>query len=257
MDAFYRNYLVRENHSVDLEILERALESFEGVALKFSVEVIKDANQRGNYNENVKRVKAQVLIQVNNGSLSAKEAAEFCYEMRNKIMAETRARTSMIGRAIAEKEKAIPPTLEKLLDDKSSKRFGQKFSELSGYQRSSIHYEIIEASARPSTKFNVRNKVLAVAGKVLIVVTVAYVVYDVANAENKQKEIAKQALVIGGGALGVVIAKSFGSLLCGPGAPICAIAVLLTAGLTLGWGASEFVEFFDDELEEFTKWQVK
>jgi hypothetical protein len=257
MDAFYRNYLARENHSVDAEVLERALESFEGVAVKFSADFIDDAKQRDNYNRNVKRVKAEVLKQVESGSISAKAGAEFCYEVRNKIMAETRAKTSVAGRAVAEKKKIISPALEKLLDEKSARQFGQKFSELSHRQQSTIHYEIIESSARPSAKFNVRNQALSTLGKVLIVVTVAYVVYDVVNAQNKAKEGIKQGAVMAGGLSGTILAGSAASLVCGPGAPVCAVALLIAGGAAAGWVASEVVEFFDDELEEFTRWRVR
>jgi hypothetical protein len=257
MDASYRNYLARENHSVDAEVLERALESFEGVAVKFSSDFIEDARQRDNYNRNVKRVKAEVLKQVANGSISAKEGAEFCYEMRNKIMTETRARTSVAGRAVAEREKVISPALEKLLDEKSGRKFGKRFNALGPRQKSTVHYEIIESSARPNTKFNIRNKMLRTIGKVLIVVTVAYVVYDVVNAQNKVKEVIKQGAVMAGGLSGTILAGSAASLVCGPGAPVCAVALLIGGGIAAGWVASEVVELFDDELEEFTRWQVK
>lgn len=69
MDAFYRNYLAQEIHPVDDAVLDRALESFEGAALKFSSDFISDAKQRDNYNRNVKRVKAEVLEQVKSGKV--------------------------------------------------------------------------------------------------------------------------------------------------------------------------------------------
>jgi hypothetical protein len=257
MDSFYRYYLAQEIHPIDDEVLKTALESFEGAAIKFSADFISDAKQRENYNRNVKRVKAEVLSQVKAGNVSVKEAAEFCYEARNKIMAEVRDKTSVHGLAIAQKKKIISPALEQLLDEKAVKKFGKGFAELGTNQRDFMYYEIVESSARPDAKFNTLNKVLNVSGKVLIVVTIAYATYEIANAENIPKEAIKQGVVIGGGVLGTVVSGAAVGAVCGLGAPVCTIALLLAGGASAGWFASKGVEYFDDELEEFTKWQIR
>lgn len=256
MDAFYQNYLARENHSIDEDVLDRALESLEGAALKFSSGFISDAKQRDNYNANVKRIKAQVLSQVKAGKVSVREGAEFCYEARNKIMAETRKNTSAPGRAIAEKKKVVSPALAELLDEKAIKRFGKKFVDLGVEQKKSMYYEIVESSARPNAGFNTLNKVLKTSGKVLIVVTIAYATYEVVNAENKQKEAIRQGVTIGGGVAGTALASLAVSTVCGPGAPFCAIGLMLAAGVASGWAASKIVDSLDEEIEEFTKWKI-
>jgi hypothetical protein len=256
MDSFYRYYLAQDVHPVDDEVLKKALESFEGAALKFSSDFISDAKQRDNYNRNVKRVKSEVLEQVKAGNILVKDAAKFCYEMRNKIMAEVRGKTSVHGVAIAEKRKRISVALEQLLDEKAVKKFGKNFVELGAGQRDFMYYEIVESSARPDAKFNTLNKVLNVSGKVLIVVTIAYAMYEVASADNKAKEGIKQGITIGGGLAGTALASMGVSIVCGPGAPICTIGLMLAAGIASGWAASELADSLDDELEEFTKWQV-
>lgn len=256
MDVFYRDYLAQKDHPIEDDVLERAIHSFEGAALKFSSGFISDAKQRDNYNRNVTRVKNQVLAEVKAGRISVREAAEFCYEARNKIMAETRKRTSVPGRAIAESRKSIPPTLEKLLNEKSLKKFGVDFGALGAEQKNSMCYEIVESSARPDAKFNTLNKVLRVSGKVLIVVTIAYATYEIANAENKSKEAIKQGITIGGGAIGTALAGLSVSAVCGPGAPVCAIGLMLAGGAASGWLASKLADSLDDEIEEFTQWKV-
>jgi len=256
VDDFHRNYPAQNNHAIDDDVLSKALESFEGVALKFSKDFISDAMHRESYNRNVRRVKAEVVSQVRSGSISVKEAAQFCYEARNKIMAETRAKTSVHGLAIAEKKKIVSPALEEVLNKKTEKKFGKKFAELSKGQKDSVYYEIVESSARPNAKFNTVNKVLKVSGKVLIVVTIAYATYEIANADNKPKEVIKQGITIGGGLAGGALAGLAVSAVCGPGAPFCAIGLMLGGGVASGWAASEFADSLDDELEEFTKWQT-
>jgi hypothetical protein len=257
MDSFYRYYLAQEVHPVDDEVLKPALESFEGAALKFSADFISDAKQRENYNRNVKRVKAEVLNQVKSGSISVREAAEFCYEMRNKIMDEVRVKTSVHGRAVAQKRKMVSPDLEKLIEEKALRKFGKKFSDLSGQQKNAINYEIVESSARPDAKYNVLNKTLKIMGKVLIVVTITYAAYDIISAENKSRAAIKQGVTVGGGFVGTVVASAAVSTVCGPGAPVCTIALLLAGGFTGGWVAAELIESMDDETEEFSKWQVQ
>lgn len=256
MDNFYRNYLAQQTHPIEDEILERALESFEGAALKFSSDLISDAKQRDNYNRNVRRVKAEVLLQVKLGKISVKEAAEFCYEARNKIMVETRKNTSAYGRAIAEKRKIVSPALERILNEKAYKKFGKAFVELSFEQKNFMHYEIVESSARPNARFNTLNKALSVSGKVLIIATIVYATYEIVNAENQSKEALRQSITIGGGLAGTAIASLSVSTVCGPGAPFCAIGLMLAAGVTSGWAASQLADALDDEIEEFTKWKI-
>lgn len=56
-------------------------------------------------------------------------------------------------------------------------------------------------------------------------------------------------MIIGGGAAGGLLAGLGVSLICGPGAPFCAIAVVLAGGAVGGIAA----DALDDELEEFSK----
>ena len=256
MDVFYRDYLAQKDHPIDDETLKQALVSLEGAALKFSADAISDAAQRENYNRNVRRVKEAVLEQVKSGKVTVKEAAQFCYEARNNIMAEVRARTSPQGLAIAEARKKIPLGLADILDEKAINKFGGTFVELDVKQKNLMYYEIVESSARPNVTFNTMNKVLRVSGKVLVVVTIAYATYDIATAENKPKAAIKQGVIVGSGLVGTALAGAAVSAVCGPGAPFCAIGLMLGAGIASGWGASLVTESLDEELEEVLKWGV-
>lgn len=257
MDSFYRYYLYKEYHPADESVLEKALEALEGAAIKFSTDAISDANQRENYNKNMRRVVEAVRSEVKSGRISVKDAAEFCYEMRNKIMAETRAKTSVQGLAIAERRKRVPPELIDLLDKYAVEQFGKKFAALTAEQKSTVHYTIVESAARPDAVINTTNKVLKVAGKVAIIVTIIYAGYEIANAENKKKETIRQAGTIGGGVLGTLAAGALVSMACGPGAPVCAIALMLAGGVAGSLVASSTLDYFDDEIEEFTRWAIR
>ncbi len=143
-------------------------------------------------------------------------------------------------------EKALLPTLGKLLNEKSTKKFGKIFTELNSEQKTSMYYEIVESSARPDARFNTLNKALRVSGKVLIVVTITYATYEIINADNKPKEAIKQGITIAGGAAGTRSAGLAVSTVCGPGAPFCAIGLMLAAGVTSGWVASKLADSMDD-----------
>ena len=80
--------------------------------------------------------------------------------------------------------------------------------------------------------------------------------YEILNADNKVKETARQGLIIGGGAAGGLLAGLGVSILCGPGAPFCAIAVVLIGSVAGGVVGSGVAEALDDELEEFSHWDI-
>ncbi len=92
-------------------------------------------------------------------------------------------------------------------------------------------------------------------GKVGILVTAAFATYEILNADNRIKETARQGMIIGGGAAGGFLAGLGVSLICGPGAP-CAIAVVLAGSAAGGIAGSLAADTLDDELEEFSKWEV-
>lgn len=70
------------------------------------------------------------------GRISAREGVEFCYEMRNKIMAEHRKLTSVPALAKAEQYKKTPPTLPQLFEKYATDTFGQSCENLSADRRS-------------------------------------------------------------------------------------------------------------------------
>lgn len=67
----------------------------------------------------------------------------------------------------------------------------------------------------------------------------------------------RQGAIIGGGAAGGWLAGLAVSSICGPGAPVCAVAVVLVGCIAGGMAADAVVDTFDEELEEFTKWQIR
>jgi hypothetical protein len=254
--AFEGSYQTQNEHALQRSPLDEAIAGLEGAATRFSLDAIQDAQTRSNYAANIRRLSEQVRIDVLEGRISAREGVEFCYEMRNKIMAEHRKLTSAPALARAEQYKKTPPTLPQLFEKYATDTFGQSYESLSVDQKKQIHYKVIESSGRDNVRFTKGTERLRIMGKVGVLVTAAFATYDILNAENKVKETARQGMIIGAGAAGGLLAGLGVSLLCGPGAPVCAIAVVL-AGSTLGGVAGSLAaDALDDELEEFSQWEV-
>lgn len=250
------SYSVKQQHKLD-SILQQAIDSFEAAATRFSLDYIKDANARQAYMTNIKRISDEVKAEVASGKMTVKEGAEFCQEMRNKIMEEARAVSSAQGLAKAESLKKDGATLEALLDKYAEKLFNKKFSQLDTAQKNKVYYSIIEASGRDNAKVTAGTRRMRIIGKVGLLVTAALAVHSIAIADNKPKEGIRQGAIIGGGVAGGLLAGLAVSTLCGPGAPICAIAVVLLGSIAGGYAAEETVDHFDEELEEFTRWNIR
>ncbi|KJH82295.1 hypothetical protein [Stutzerimonas stutzeri] len=190
-------YQTQSVHTLPGSPLDEALASMEGVATRFSLDAINDAQTRASYAANIKRISAQVRSDVAAGRISSQAGVEFCHEMRNKIMAEHRKLTSATGLAKAQQHKQTPPTLPELFEKYAARKFGKKV-----------------------------------------------------------KETARQGMIIGAGAAGGFLAGLGVSLVCGPGAPFCAIALVLAGSAAGGVAGSLAADALDDELEELSNWEV-
>lgn len=176
--------------------------------------------------------------------------------MRNQIMTEHRKLTSSHGLSVVERRKKTPPSLEKLINKYSQKKFGNVFSSLTPDQKSTIYYEIIESSARDDPKFTTANNRLKIIGKVGVIFTAVLATHEILNAENKPKEAVKQGIQIGGGVAGGSLAGLAVTPLCVPDVPVCAIAVVLLGSIAGGVVGSVVADSLDEEIEEFTHWAI-
>ncbi|WP_198597591.1 hypothetical protein [Enterovibrio norvegicus] len=249
-------YSSEQEHSLEQDILSTAIAGLEGAATRFSLDAISDANVRQSYQSNIRRMANEVKEMVKTKKITIKEGAEFCYEMRNKIMAEHRKITSVQGLAKAQQYKLNPQSLDQLYDKVAKRQFGESYKNLTPKQQSAVQYGIIESSAKDNAKFTSANKRLKILGKVGIIVTASLATYEILNAENKPKEAVRQGIQISGGVAGGWLAGLAVSTVCGPGAPICAVALILAGSVVGGVAGSYLSDYLDEEIEEFTKWQI-
>lgn len=250
------SYVVKSEHTLSQSPLEMAIAGMEGAATRFSIDAIKDERVRASYQRNIKRMAQQVLADVRAGNITVEDGTKFSNEMRNKIMFEHRKFTSAQGVAVAEKKKKGGKTYADILDEKSRTGFNKIYNQLSKTQQKEILYKALEGSGRDNAKFTAGTKIMTVMGKVGIIMTAALATYEILNADNKVKESARQATILGAGAVGGFLAGLGVSAICGPAAPACAVAVVLIGSMAGGIAGSVVADTFDEELEELSHWEV-
>lgn len=252
--TFQGSFATGAERQVPKTPLDEAIAAMEGSASRFAVDAIKDAKTRASYAANIQRISAMVRAEVAAGRISPLEAVEYCYEMRNKIMAEHRKMTSVQGLVKAESVKRTPPSIPQLFERYARQTYGRPYDGLSSEQQRRIHYAVIEASGRSNASVTRGTQRLQIIGKVGILVTAAFATYEVLNADDKVKETARQGMIISGGVAGGFLAGLGVSLICGPGAPVCAVALVLAGSAAGGLAGSAAASGLDEELGEFSNW---
>lgn len=250
-------FIARQKHVVEPDALDKAIASFEAAAARFSVDAISDANVRAQYAKNIKRISDEVKKLVDAREITVKEGTLFCHQMRNKILVETREVLSPQTRAYSVKKKPVGLPLENLLDKYAGKEFkGKLFSQLSEVEKNKVYYKIIESSGRNDVSVTSEARKLRVLGKVFALITGVLAAHAVLEAEDKAKEALRQGVEIGGGMLGGYLASLGIGSLCGPAAPVCAVAVRLIGAAAGGIAASYAADELNEEIEEFARWQI-
>lgn len=250
-------FQTKQEHSLASNFLKDARYGLEAAGVYFSATAISDAAVRVRYDSGIRRMSEMVQSEVDSGKITAVEGARFCQQMRNQIMEETRKVTSTWGLASAQNKKGQGLGLETVLDRYSNRKFSKPFSSLTDAEKDQVYYATIEAAGRSNSTVNAKTVRLRNCGKVGLLITGTLAAYAIANAKDKVTETARQGTAIEGGLIGTALAGLAVGSICGPGAPVCAIAVLIigsTAGSTL---ADIGYDYYLDELKEFQAWRIR
>lgn len=217
--------------------LQSAISELESEFLNFAQRFIKDANVRANYLAEARRFSQELLDDVKAGRLTPTAAAARANEMRNSLMEAMRVRSSDIGRAVAELEKATGKTLADLMEKYALKIYGKEFKLLSAAEQDIVYLEIVAKAGAPNPKWNARALKLGKIGRGLIVVSLALAVYNVASSERPGRQVVKEGVTAGAGLLGSMAGGAAAGLVCGPGAPVCVGIGVVVGGIAFGLGA--------------------
>jgi len=256
--SYESKYNTNMEHPLDgTQILAAAKNSFESAAIKFSIDAISGANIRVRYINGIKRMSQMIQSEVDSGKISVRDGANFCNEMRNQILLETRKISSPQAKAYAELKKPNGPNLSESLDKYSVRLFKKPFSELTESEKDKASYAVIESSSRNQISISTATQRLRIAGKVGILITAAIAVHTILTANDKLSEAARQGTVIQGGVLGAYLAGLAVSSICGPGAPFCAIAVVIIGTTASSVVTESALDIYTDEIKEFRTWGIR
>jgi hypothetical protein len=217
--------------------LDRAMRSFESDAVNFAVRFIPDNAVRQQYVEKIRRMADDLLDAVKRGEMTAKEAQQLAHQLRNEIMETARGASSDVGRAWAEALKRTGRTLSDLQEAYAQRLFGRGFGALAEAEQNEVFLAVINASGRARPSVLIRSVRFARFAKGLLYVTVAFAVSHVATAEDPGRAVAKEVVVVGAGVGGAALAGLATSVVCGPGAPVCAALLVFVGGGLAAFGS--------------------
>jgi hypothetical protein len=206
------------------QTVEDALRQVEVQALNFSYRFVKDSRVRSWYIQYTQDFSRSTRAAYKAGNLTAKQAAEAAYQMRNEILEMARIKSSDLGKAVAVKLKARLPQFDELLTKYSRQKFGNVFDKLTKAQQEQVYLEIVAAAGRARPKVNVAVRRMGAAGKGLWLLTAGIAIYNIGTAQNKVRAAGREASNVGGGFLGSVAVGAVGGAWAGPiGAAVGAI----------------------------------
>jgi hypothetical protein len=229
-------YALNSTCGEDSELSE-ALRLVEFDAANFAQRFIQDSIVRANYISRAQQFSQELGQKVLAGELTAEQAFREAHAMRNSLLEASRLHSSDIGRAVAHAEKASGVTCEELLARYADRLFKQPFRDLSAAQQDAVFMEIVRAAGTPNPRFNALAMRLGTVGRGLLVVSIAFAVYDIASSDRPGRETARQAVGLGVGFLGSVAGGAAAGLVCGPGAPVCVTIGVFAGGLAFAVGA--------------------
>jgi hypothetical protein len=231
---------VATDDQADRGTFERAVCTLEAELSNAAAHLTLDGATRRAYQLKVQAMAEELRRRARDGHLAWAEAAREAQETRNLIMQLLRARSTPIGRAVAERLKRQGPTLDALIATYTAELYGKaaRFSGLSGAQRDRVYGEIVASAGRGNPKITGIVRRLSIAGRGLLVVSLATSVYAIATARDKAKAAVREALNTAAGIGGGIAGGAAAGLACGPGAPICVTVGAFVGGAAAAFGVS-------------------
>ena len=222
--------------------LEAALDALRAEVVNAGAHLALDAETRKAYIRLTAEMSAELKQAAQNGRMSWEAAANEAQVVRNAIMEQMRARTTPVGRALAEQMKAEGKSLTELVAEKTAKLFGKgrQFDSLSAAERDSVFAEIVASAGRGRPSVNASVRVMSRAGRGLLIFSLAVSVYTIATAKDKVDAAKHEGAVTLAGIGGGIAGGAAAGLVCGPGAPVCVTIGAFVGGAMAALGVDYF-----------------
>ena len=221
--------------------LQDALSELDSAAVSFALRFIQDDRVRQQYRQSIRAAGAEITADVSAGRITPEQGAMRAVDLRNEIMGLARARSSDLGRAMSESLKFEGKTFDELVARYASRLFQQDVAALTLEQRNLVMREIIAAAARDNAQVSGILRFLGPASRGVMALSLGLALFDVYRAPDRPKEALHQGVVLGAGLGGGYIAGAVAtSLVCGPGAPVCAGIFIAVGAIGFSAGADYF-----------------
>jgi hypothetical protein len=224
--------------------LDLAITALQAEAASFGGRFIADAKVRADYVQKTKAAAQELIDLVKAQKITPHEGAQTANAMRNQIMELARARTSDFGTALARDMKPNGLGLVPLEEKYAQQLFRRSFAALTQAEKESVWTQIIHKAGQSNPKVNMRMRLFGVAGRALLVFTLAVAVYNVAQAEDKPRQATKEGVTIGTGiAGGVAGGAAVAFIVSNPAGWVVGLGVLV--GTAVGAiGSSSLFDYF-------------
>ena len=176
----------------------------ESAASSFAARLIKMAEVRASYIQEIAEMSKAIRASVDAGELSPQRGAEIAQEMRNEILRMGRMHDYDLGRALAASLKKDGKTFEKCIADamEKLKLGGRPFKSLSGTDQNRVFVDIIRSSG--SSRRSVTSAIprMRWAGRSLWLATFLIAGYNIGTSENPWWQTGRESANIAGGFTG-------------------------------------------------------
>jgi hypothetical protein len=229
--------LNRQSIVVQDTVFDEALLLLESSFINFGERFIQDARVRENYVAEARKFSEEIVAEVKANVLTPKQGAERANQMRNTLLDAGRLKSSDVGTALAEAEKATGLALSELMEKYAQRFFNRPFAQLTAAEQDGVFIEIAKASGRPNPKFTSAARNFGKVGRGLVVVSIAIAAYSIATSDRPGRESVRQGTSAGIGFLGSIAGGAAAGFVCGPGAPVCVGVGALIGGVAFAFGA--------------------
>ncbi|MBE4856174.1 hypothetical protein IM311_19090 [Enterobacter cloacae complex sp. P40RS] len=216
---------------------DSAINALQGDVSAVAARLTIDPRLRLEYSRRIKEMSADLRAKATAGVISWEKAAQEAQQTRNLIMEMVRARSTPLGRAMAEQLKSEGKTLNELVAKKAKSLFGSQanFNSLSEVQKNQIYAGIVESAGKSNPQVNMKMMQLSRLGKGLVVLSIAISVYEIYTADDKVSESGRQIAINSAGIAGAAAGGAMAGLMCGPGAPVCVLIGGFVGGALAAW----------------------
>lgn len=222
----------------DREVFERAIKGLESQIASVGAHVTIDSSARMAYAREIRRMADKLRADAIKGKITWAHAAEQAQQTRNVVMNLIRARSTPVGRALAQSLKPEGRSLNELIAHHIKKLHGpgKLFSQLSTSQQNKIYAAIVSSAGKSHADVTAIMTKLSFAGRGLIFLSLGISVFNIARSTDKGTAVKKEVATTGAGVSGGIAGGALAGLACGPGAPVCVTLGAFAGGALAAFG---------------------